>query len=247
MRVRVAAVLAVGLVGFFFCIGIVNHAFASTTDGTIDATQKYAWGDAMGWLNFGTAGGNIHVTDAGLTGDIWSENVGWINLSPTHAGVSNDGNGNLSGYAWGQNVGYINFSGVKINNSGLFTGEANVLMGGSINFDCVNCSVLTDWRPQSVRNSGGGGGGSSGGGGGGGGSGYPPISTTSTFPGVPTSTASCVRTADFDGSGRVNIVDLSILLFHYGESGPDACPYELDGGSTVDFGDVSILMFYWTG
>jgi hypothetical protein len=50
---------------------------------------------------------------------------------------------------------------------------------------------------------------------------------------------------DLNGDNRVDIVDLSILLYHYGESGPNL-PWDLDGDGVVDFPDISIMMFYWT-
>jgi len=124
---------------------------ASSTDGTIDSTYKYAWGKNTGWINFGTTGGNVHVTDSALTGYAWSDNYGWINLNPTKSGVTNDGAGTLSGYAWGENLGWINFNGVTINSSGEFTGSASGDVSGQISFDCTNCKVKTDWRPQSTR------------------------------------------------------------------------------------------------
>jgi len=143
----------------FFTSGIV---FASSTDGTIDAVYKYAWGENIGWINFGTSGGNVHITDSGLTGYVWSENYGWINLNPSTAGVQNDGNGNLSGKAWSEGLGWIDFSGVTINNQGEFLGYAIIVNDGSkISFNCLNtnsCSqsdfkVKTDWRPKNVRSS----------------------------------------------------------------------------------------------
>ncbi len=88
--------------------------FASTTDGTIDSTDKYAWAENIGWLNFGTTEGDVHITDSALTGYGWGENVGWIflncsNDNPSSCGtvdykISNDGEGNLSGYAWSENA-----------------------------------------------------------------------------------------------------------------------------------------------
>lgn len=222
--------------------GAAAVAFASSTDGTIDVNQKYAWGDTLGWLNFGTSGGNVHVTDAALTGYVWSENFGWIHLNPSKSGVLNDGNGHLSGDGWGTNTGYVSFSGVTINSSGKFTGTAVGSVAGNISFDCPGCNVVTDWRPQSSRGGGGGGGGTGGGGivsAGGGGTGYPGLGP---LPGAP---AACVRTADFNHDGRVDIIDLSILLYYYGRSGPSICPYDLNGNGTVDFPDISILMYYW--
>jgi hypothetical protein len=127
-------------------------AIASTTNGTI-ATNNYAWGENLGWINFGCTNCTVHVTDTAVTGDVWSQQYGWINLSPTDGGVTNDGNGNLGGTAWSSGLGWIGFSGVVIHSSGLFTGVAGTQgsPAGRINFSCTNCSVVTDWRPASVR------------------------------------------------------------------------------------------------
>jgi len=144
---------------FLAGIAFAPAVFASSTDGTIDAVYKYAWSENAGWINFGTSGGNVHVTDSGLTGYAWSENYGWINLNPATSGVKNDGAGNLSGYAWAEGLGWINFSGVTINNEGYFFGYASSTLAGRISFNCLNTNscdqsdfkVRTDWRPQSAR------------------------------------------------------------------------------------------------
>lgn len=156
------------IISLFF-LALPLFVIASSTDGTIDSTYKYAWGQNIGWLNFGTSGGNIHIADAALTGYVWSANYGWINLAPAQSGVKNNSEGTLSGYAWGENLGWINFSGVSINSSGQFSGSAIISSDNSaISFDCSNyCAVKTDWRPLSARggvvegatNTGGGGGG----------------------------------------------------------------------------------------
>jgi hypothetical protein len=141
----------------FIIVGTLGSSaivFASTSDGTINSTYKYAWSEDIAWLNFGTTVGNVHVTDAALTGYIWSANYGWINLNPTQSGVKNNNEGTLSGYAWGENTGWINFAGVVINSSGEFTGTANGDITGVINFNsstCLSCKVVTDWRPLSTR------------------------------------------------------------------------------------------------
>jgi len=159
-----------------FILGILNTntVFASSTDGTINSTDKYAWGENIGWLNFGLADGNVHVTDSGLTGYAWSENYGWINLNAngTSGGrVTNNGEGVLGGNAWGEKLGWISFSGVTINSSGDFLGYATIASDGSkISLNCLNTSscglsnfkVNTDWRPASTRPHGGGGGGGGG-------------------------------------------------------------------------------------
>lgn len=56
-----------------------------------------------------------------------------------------------------------------------------------------------------------------------------------------------VQRADLNGDCLIDIVDLSILLFYYDQTGKDATPYDLNDNSVVDFPDVSIMMFYWTG
>ena len=68
--------------------------------------------------------------------------------------MKNTPDGILSGYAWGQELGWIDFSGVTINSSGQFAGEATGDSVGIINFDltkCTNCGVKTDWKPLSAR------------------------------------------------------------------------------------------------
>ncbi len=162
----IALILTSGFFGFD-----LKGVFASTTDGTIDTTYKYAWSENLGWLNFGTAEGNVHITDSALTGYGWGENIGWISLNCSNGDscgtvdykVANDGAGNLSGYGWSENAGWINFSpaygGVTINSSGEFLGYAWGENVGWIVFNCaatsscatVDYKVKTDWRSQSAR------------------------------------------------------------------------------------------------
>ncbi|MBP7804775.1 MAG: carboxypeptidase regulatory-like domain-containing protein [Candidatus Pacebacteria bacterium] len=132
-----------------------------------------------------TNGTAVTVTTSGLTGYIWSEDLGWINLAPTNSGVLNTSAGVLSGYAWGSTASWVNFdttnSGVTINTStGEFSGYAWVSSGGWMKFDCAiaDACVKTDWRPSSGTA---GGGGNAGGGIGGGG-------TTTTGGGGTTTT-----------------------------------------------------------
>ena len=148
---RVRTIFLTGMVCIFSLFGI-QHVFASTTNGSISA-NSYAWGENLGWINFGCAQCTLHVTDTALTGDVWSAQYGWINLSPTNGGVTNDGNGNLGGTAWSSGLGWISFIGVVINSSGVFSGitGGQGSTAGRINFSCTHCSVVTDWRPASVR------------------------------------------------------------------------------------------------
>ena len=126
-------------------------AQASETDGTISATNKWAWGSKSGWVNFGATNSNIHITDTALTGSAWNDNYGWIKLDPTNSGVKNTSAGVLSGSAWNDSLGWIDFNGVTIDSGGIFVGQATGDNIGVLNFSCDNCSVKTDWRPSSAR------------------------------------------------------------------------------------------------
>jgi ABC-type uncharacterized transport system substrate-binding protein len=126
------------------------EAFATSN---IDTTDKYAWSENSGWLNFNdTNAGGVTVYSDHLEGYVWAENIGLIrlgthtsggehtyaNTSATDYGVNNDGSGNLSGYAWSENVGWIKFDdsngGVTIANSGDFDGYAWAENVGWIHF-----------------------------------------------------------------------------------------------------------------
>ena len=79
------------------------------------------------------------VVITAVTGYMWGENIGWINLNPNNEwyGVVNDEAGNLSGYAWGENVGWISFSGNGY-------GETTVSIRGiflEISVDRVSCFI----------------------------------------------------------------------------------------------------------
>jgi hypothetical protein len=124
--------------------------------GNIDPTNKYAYGENIGWINFAPAqGSGVTVTGTSVTGYAWGENIGWINLSHDNGGVLNDSAGNLSGYAWGENVGWINFNptggGVKIDPAtGVFSGMAWGENIGWINFAPNGVPVKTSWRGETT-------------------------------------------------------------------------------------------------
>ena len=164
---RALAFVGVLLIG----VGHVSLARASSSDGTIDATNRYAWTENVGWIDLGSSDGNVHVTDDGLTGYAWSELAGWISLDCSNTGscgtvdfgVDNDAEGTLTGYAWSENAGWIDFDpaggGVSIDSDGDFAGYAWGENIGWIVFNCATTStcgtvdykVSTDWRPLSVR------------------------------------------------------------------------------------------------
>lgn len=132
---------------------------ASETNGTVLPTDKHAWGDRIGWINFAPTDGSgyagLHITDSAVTGYAWSRDYGWINFSPTNSGqgVTNTSEGQLGGYAWVGSLGWLSMSGVTIGPDGKFTGIAGIAGSdtGRVSFDCGLCSVRTDWRPASVR------------------------------------------------------------------------------------------------
>ncbi len=137
----------------FLSVILVSSVLA-VTNGTIDSVYKYAWSDKVGWINFAPNNGSqngsyagLHISNTAVTGYAWGQSAGWINFSPTQGGVLNNPSGTLSGSAFGEDLGWINFSGVKISCLGQFTGKATGDNVGTINFDCQNCKVVTNWLP----------------------------------------------------------------------------------------------------
>lgn len=56
-----------------------------------------------------------------------------------------------------------------------------------------------------------------------------------------------LQKADLSGDCRVDLIDLSILLYYYEDEGLAIARYDFNENGQVDFPDVSVLMFYWTG
>jgi len=52
---------------------------------------------------------------------------------------------------------------------------------------------------------------------------------------------------DFNGDSRIDIGDLSILLYWWGKTGLEIAPYDLNGDGIIDIVDVSILFYHWNG
>src|SRR5437899_599745 len=91
---------------------------------TINATNKFAYGANIGWMDWrGDTNNGAVIGEYVCSGYIYAANVGWINLgsgspfngiqyqnlSAVDFGVNQDGLGNLRGYAYGANIGWINF------------------------------------------------------------------------------------------------------------------------------------------
>lgn len=108
-------------------IGIVaaQSNIDPATSGDPDDGIKWAWGENVGWTNWlydepGAKG--VEVALKSLSGNIWAENLGWINVGNgpasgcqyanvdgTDFGVNMTSDGDLSGFAWSENAGWINF------------------------------------------------------------------------------------------------------------------------------------------
>lgn len=195
----------VGLVNLLVVSGLLATG-ASALTGTILATssthtaQSLVCKDSaclvgtsgvMNWRPTTGAGVNaVSVDDSlGLSGHVWGNELGWINLKPTGQGVViNTITGVMSGYAWSSVCGWINFAptsyGVSIltetaetsggagTGVGKFDGYAwcGGEAGGWIKFTCTdsNACVKTTWVKTADRyvapSTGGGGGGGGGGG-----------------------------------------------------------------------------------
>lgn len=157
---------------FLLVIFSANFVYASSTDGTIDSTNRYAYMEAGSWVDLGSTQGNVHVTDSALSGYAWSSEFGWISLNCSNTSscssgvdykVANDNEGVLSGYSWSETAGWIDWKptngGVTINSSGIFSGRAWGDQVGWITFNCsadsscgsVDYTITTDWRPLSSR------------------------------------------------------------------------------------------------
>lgn len=66
------------VVVFTWAIFIVTPSldvFASSSIGTIDPTYKYAWGENVGWIDFGASADPVTITDSALTGSIGNETI----------------------------------------------------------------------------------------------------------------------------------------------------------------------------
>jgi len=85
------------------------------------------------------------------------------------------------------------------------------------------------------------------GGGGGGGGWFRKIFKPAPKPTEPKPEPKPRPTPDFNKDNKINIVDLSILLFWYGKTGPEIIPYDLNEDNMIDIADVSILFYRWTG
>jgi hypothetical protein len=129
MTLRHLAILIAALAA----LAAVPGALAQTP---IDPSHRFSWQENCGWMNWIAGPGalppgspdavpSVFIARTYISGWIWSENIGWINLGhapldgmhhanvdSTDYGVNRDpATGVLTGFAWSENTGWINFAG----------------------------------------------------------------------------------------------------------------------------------------
>ena len=109
--------------GYTACASLVVWIWNGVTlaQSNIDPGHAFSWGENIGWLNWRCDPENgVVVRTQYLSGYIWAENAGWIDLGDGNGPYGNGGdtdfgvnllpNGDLDGLAWGENIGWINFN-----------------------------------------------------------------------------------------------------------------------------------------
>jgi len=123
---------------FFAALAFFSALASGWAATTINATNKFACGANLGWVNCrGDTSNGAIIGEYVCSGYIYAANLGWINLgsgAPANGiqyqnladddfGVNHDGFGNLRGYAYGANVGWINFESTGTPRLNLLTGK----------------------------------------------------------------------------------------------------------------------------
>jgi len=142
---------------------LLGPVLSAQTATPINATNKYAYGANLGWIDWrGDTNNGAVIGEYVCSGYIYAANVGWIHLgggSPANLiqyqnnasndyGVNHDGLGNLRGYAYGANIGWINFGAngaAKVDlSSGKLSGSIYSANCGWISLTNVFAHVQTD-------------------------------------------------------------------------------------------------------
>ena len=148
---------------FLALLVVGGLALPSPAATTVNATNKFAYGANIGWMDWrGDTNNGASIGEYVCAGYIYSANVGWIHLgsgvptngiryqnnSPTDYGVNHDGLGNLRGYAYGANIGWINFENLgapKVDlGTGRFSGSVYSANCGWISLSNAFAVVRTD-------------------------------------------------------------------------------------------------------
>ena len=153
-------------------VGVSAAATTMIAPTNIDPVHQYAWTENAGWTSWrdaGDAAQGVRIGNRFLSGFVWAENVGFINLGNgapadgvqyanldgSDAGVNLDPDtGDLFGLGWGENIGWINFDTRAalgpFAQQARFDIQENRLRGfawaenlGWVNFDDLNYFVAT--------------------------------------------------------------------------------------------------------
>ncbi len=106
---------------FFLAVAFLGKVALA---GGIDTTDRWAWNDVAGWIDFHGPGGGVNVVNDRIKnyGFFYSNSTSYIALdcqttpngdicSSVNFFVSNDGEGRLAGWAWNNAYGWISFCG----------------------------------------------------------------------------------------------------------------------------------------
>jgi hypothetical protein len=199
----------------------------------VDPTDKLAWGENVGWLNWRDAGNpagaqGVRVHNSYLSGFIWAENVGWINLGdgvPANGIEYANANGadfgvnretatnELFGLAWGENVGWINFD-----------GGALAVPANPARLDLSSCRLRGYAWGENI--------------------GWINLDDAGRFVSFDSSVCNGMPCpGDVDDDDDIDLSDLAILLAHFGvPSGAGPEDGDLDGDGDVDLNDLAGLL-----
>ncbi|MEK7115006.1 MAG: hypothetical protein AAB847_01460 [Patescibacteria group bacterium] len=163
--------------GITLSLFITPQVYAATN---IDSTDKYAWNDVIGWIDFYITN-SVMVRGNKIEGYARSSAIGDISFGCATGpigsncivsyGVTNDFAGHLAGWAWSENIGWISFRstndhdpntagvqespfsyGVNID-VGYFSGWAWNDVVGWISFNCSNVTDSCGASNYKVRTS----------------------------------------------------------------------------------------------
>ncbi len=122
----------------FYSVSVLVIAFAAVNavqaaTGYVGSSQKWAWGTNIGWINFSPTHGGVTVYDDHLEGYVWAENVGWIRLGSYEGGGAHTYANDAAGNYGVNNDGAGNLSG--------YAWGTNI---GWINFNPTHGGVTVD-------------------------------------------------------------------------------------------------------
>ena len=74
------------IIRLILVVAFLGVSAASAVAGFIDAGNKYAWSEYAGWLNLRPSHGGVTVAADHLSGYAWHENIGWLKLGADTGG-----------------------------------------------------------------------------------------------------------------------------------------------------------------